>query len=48
MANKEMIQRAREKKTVTRNEILAILIETDDEYQNYTNAKLELYDSYPR
>ena len=48
MAHKEMIQRAREKKTITRNDIMTLIKEKDDEDQNYTNAKLELYDNYPR
>lgn len=47
-AHKEMIQRAHDKKVVTRNEILTLLKETDDENVNYTNAKLELYECYPR
>ena len=43
-----MVQRARDKKTITRNEISAILREKDDENVKYTNAKMELYENYPR
>ena len=48
MAHKEMVQRAKEKKTITRNEITTLLKEKDDEDAKFTNAKMVLYENYPR